>query len=167
DVSRLAKAKNAEAYLFVEQAYEESPNFFVSGAAFADARQMSHTNSFQSDYAWGQQKLLNYTNKHGDKLQMMLTYPADYQPGKKYPMVVYYYEKLSQGFHQYVVPSERATYNTTVFSQSGYFVLRPDIVFQARNPGYSGLDCVTSAVSAVLSKVPDIDAKRVGNMGHS
>ena len=98
---------------------------------------------------------------------MMLTYPANYEPGKKYPMVVYYYEKLSQGFHQYVTPSERSPYNTSVFSQNGYFVLRPDIVFQARNPGYSGLDCVTSAVRTALSKVPDIDAKRVGNMGHS
>ena len=63
---------------------------------------MSHTNAFQSEYAWGKQVLMHYTNKRGDKLQMMLTYPADYQPGKKYPMVVYYYEKLSQGFHQYV-----------------------------------------------------------------
>jgi dipeptidyl aminopeptidase/acylaminoacyl peptidase len=108
-----------------------------------------------------------YTNKRGDKLQMMLTYPADYKPGKKYPMVVYYYEKLSQGFHQYVTPSDRSPYNTSVFSQNGYFVLRPDVVFQFRNPGYSGLDCVTSAVSAALAKVPDIDAKKVGNMGHS
>jgi dipeptidyl aminopeptidase/acylaminoacyl peptidase len=98
---------------------------------------------------------------------MMLTYPANYEPGKKYPMVVYYYEKLSQGFHQYVNPSERSPYSTQNFSQNGYFVLRPDIVFQARNPGFSGLDCVESAVRTVLGKVADIDAKRVGNMGHS
>src|SRR5206468_10334280 len=49
----------------------------------------------------------------------------------------------------------------------GYFVLRPDIVFQARNPGYSGLDCVESAVRNAIAKVADIDPKRVGNMGHS
>src|SRR4029079_459991 len=122
------------------------PNFFVAGASLSDAKRVSNTNAFQSDYAWGRQELMSYANKRGDKLQMMLTYPADYQPGKKYPMVVYYYEKLSQGFHQYVVPSERATYKPSVFSQNGYFVLRPDIVFQARNPGYSGLDCVTAAV---------------------
>ena len=166
-VTGLRKAKNADVYLLEEQTYEESPNYFIAGPTLADGRQLSHTNAFQSDYAWGRQVLLPYTNKRGDKLQMMLTYPANYQPGRKYPMVVYYYEKLSQGFHQYVVPSTRSPYNTSVFSQNGYFVLRPDIVFQARNPGYSGLDCVTSAVSAVLAKVPDIDAKRVGNMGHS
>jgi dipeptidyl aminopeptidase/acylaminoacyl peptidase len=166
-VSGLRKADNAAVFLVQEQTYEESPDYFVAGPGLADAKQVSHTNAFQDQFAWGKQVLMGYTNKRGDKLQMMLTYPADYQPGRKYPMVVYYYEKLSQGFHQYVVPSDRSTYNTSVFSQNGYFVLRPDIVFQARNPGYSGLDCVTSAVATVLSKVPDIDPKRVGNMGHS
>jgi dienelactone hydrolase len=167
NVSRLAKAKNADVYLLEQQTYEEPPNVFVAGPTLSDAKQVSHIDVFQSDYAWGKQVLMPYTNKRGDRLQMMLTYPADYQPGKKYPMVVYYYEKLSDGFHNYVTPNDRNPYNTTVFSQNGYFVLRPDIVFQARNPGYSGLDCVVSAVSAVLAKVPDIDAKRVGNMGHS
>jgi hypothetical protein len=166
-VSGLRKADNANVFLLEEQTYEESPNYFVATSSLGDAKQVSHTNAFQSQYAWGKQVLMPYSNKRGDKLQMMLTYPADYQPGKKYPMVVYYYEKLSQGFHQYVIPSERSTYNTSVFSQNGYFVLRPDIVFQARNPGYSGLDCVTSAVATAISKVADIDAKRVGNMGHS
>src|SRR5205823_3726187 len=73
---------------------------------------------------------------------------------------------LSQGFHQWVAPTERSTYNTSVFSQNGYFVLRPDIVFRFRDPGYSGLDCVTSAVKAALA-TGMIDPKRVGNMGHS
>jgi dipeptidyl aminopeptidase/acylaminoacyl peptidase len=54
-----------------------------------------------------------------------------------------------------------------VFSQAGYFVLRPDIRFQPRDPGYSGLDCVVSAVKAAEAAVPDIDPKHVGNFGHS
>ncbi len=167
NVTNLRRAENADVYLLEEQTAEESPNYYVAGAALADAKRVSQTNAFQGDYAWGKQVLMNYANKRGDKLQMMLTYPANYEPGKKYPMVVYYYEKLSQGFHQYLAPNERNPYNTEVFSQNGYFVLRPDIVFQARNPGYSGLDCVTSAVAAVEAEVADIDAKRVGNMGHS
>lgn len=166
NVGRLTRAKSADVFLFEQQSSEDSPDFFVGSAALSDAKQVSHTNAFQSDYAWGKQVLLPYTNKRGDTLQMMLTYPADYQPGRRYPMVVYYYEKLSQGFHQYIVPTDRATYNTTVFSQNGYFVLRPDVVFQPRDAGFSGLDCVTSAVNTVLA-TGMIDPKRVGNMGHS
>jgi dipeptidyl aminopeptidase/acylaminoacyl peptidase len=166
-ISNLRKATNADVYLLEEQSFSESPNYFVAGPSLADAKPVSNTNAFQRDYAWGKQVLMDYANTRGDRLQMMLTYPANYEPGKKYPMVVYYYEKLSQGFHQYVAPSERSPYSTQNFSQNAYFVLRPDIVFQARNPGYSGLDCVESAVRTALAKVADIDPKRVGNMGHS
>jgi dipeptidyl aminopeptidase/acylaminoacyl peptidase len=166
-VTRLAQAKNAPTvFAYVAQSAEASPNVYVATASLADAQQVSRTNAFVSDRAWGKQVLMEYTNRHGDRLQMMLTYPADYQPGKQYPMVVYYYEKLSQGFHQWVAPTDRSTYNTSVFSQNGYFVLRPDILFRAREPGYSGLDCVTSAVKAALA-MGMIDPKRVGNMGHS
>jgi dipeptidyl aminopeptidase/acylaminoacyl peptidase len=166
-ITGLRKAQDADVYLMEEQSFAASPNYFVAGSSLADAKPVSNTNAFQSNYAWGKQELMPYTNRRGDKLQMMLTYPANYEPGKKYPMVVYYYEKLSQGFHQYVAPSERSPYSTQNFSQNGYFVLRPDIVFQPRNPGYSGLDCVESAVRQVIKNVADIDPKRVGNMGHS
>lgn len=166
-VSGLRKAQDADVYIMQQQSFADSPNYFVSNASLGDAKPVSNTNAFQSDYAWGKQVLMNYQNRRGDKLQMMLTYPANYEPGKKYPMVVYYYEKLSQGFHQYVSPSERSPYSTQNFSQNGYFVLRPDILFQPRNPGYSGLDCVESAVRQAIKNVADIDPKRVGNMGHS
>ncbi len=167
-IGGLQKARDAESYLFTEQSYADSPNYLAATSdALSTAAPVSKTNPFQGDYGWGKQVLMDYKNKRGDKLQMMLTYPANYQPGKKYPMLVYYYEKLSQGFHQYVGPSDRTVYNTQNFSQEGYFVLRPDVVFQKRNPGWSGLDCVTSAVKTAVAAVAEIDAKKVGAMGHS
>jgi acetyl esterase/lipase len=167
NVGGLMKAKDAEVYAFTRQTFQNAPQLNITTGVFTNAKQVSHTNEFLKDYAWSRQQLMNYTNGHGDKLQMMLAYPANYEPGKKYPMVVYYYEKLSQGFHNFVAPSSTAMYNVTIFSQAGYFVLRPDILFQPRNAGPSGLDCVTSAVKAALAAVPDIDPKRVGAMGHS
>ncbi len=167
-IGQLRKARDADTHLYLEQSFGDSPDYFVATSdALASATQVSHTNAFQGDYAWGRQVLLDYRNRRGEKLQMMLTYPANYQPGRKYPMVVYYYERLSNGFHQYVGLSDRSVYNTQVFSQEGYFVLRPDVVFQKRDPGWSGLDCVTSAVRTALGSVADIDARKVGAMGHS
>jgi dipeptidyl aminopeptidase/acylaminoacyl peptidase len=165
-VSRLEKARTADVFSYVAQSHDESPNLFVGDGTLRGATRVSQTNAFLADHAWGRQVLMDYVTARGDTLQMMLTYPADYQPGRRYPMVVYYYEKLSQGFHQFVVPTTRATYNTSVFSQNGYFVLRPDIRFRARDPGWSGLDCVTAAVKAALASGM-IDPARVGNMGHS
>src|SRR5207247_7682625 len=97
-VGGLLKAKDADVYAFMMQTFADPPQLHVSTGAFSDAKPVSHTNEFLKDFAWGKQVLMNYTNKRGDKLQMMLTYPAGYQPGKKYPMVVNYYDKLSKGF---------------------------------------------------------------------
>ncbi len=169
-VSRLARARDADVFSYVVESYEQAPELHVARGGLADsfaaAQQLSHMNDFLKEYAWGKQDLLSYVTPQGDTLQMMLTYPANYDPGKQYPMVVYYYEKLSQGYQQFIVPTERATYNTTVFSQNGYFVLRPDVRFRPRDPGLSGLDCVRAAVKTVL-EMGMVDPARVGNMGHS
>jgi dipeptidyl aminopeptidase/acylaminoacyl peptidase len=166
-VGGLTKAEDADVYAWTAQSHSAPPQLNVSSGEFTDAQQITNANEWLKERAWGKQVLMDYRNKRGDKLQMMLTYPADYEPGKKYPMVVYYYEKLSQGFHNFIVPSASSAYNVTVFSQAGYFVLRPDIRFEPRDPGMSGLDCVTAAVKTTLAAVPDIDPKKVGNFGHS
>src|SRR5262249_28414408 len=127
---------------------------------------VTSTNPFQQEYLWGRSSLVEYHNGNGDRLQGALYYPAGYETGKQYPMIVYVYERLSGGVHNYAVPSERSSYNAAVFTSNGYFVLQPDIVFRAREPGASAVDCVTHAVKQVLASGM-IDPKRVGLVGHS
>jgi dipeptidyl aminopeptidase/acylaminoacyl peptidase len=165
-VARLQKARDAEVYAYVVQAYDDSPDYFAGGPDLASARQVTRTNPFQADYAWGRSELVAFTNASGEQLQGILTYPAGYEPGKQYPMIVYFYEKLTQTLHNYVVPSERSPYNVTAFSANGYFVLRPDITFRPRDPGLSLVETVVPAVDAVLA-TGMVDPKRVGVAGHS
>ena len=101
-----------------------------------------------------------------DRLQGILHYPAGFEAGKTYPMVVYMYEKLSRNLHNYAVPSDRSPYNPAVFTSKGYFFLSPDITFRPRDPGLSALDAVESAVRRVLGS-GHVDPKRVGLVGHS
>ena len=165
-VTQLGKAKDADVFEYVVQTFTESPNAFVGGPNLKDPRQVTKTNAFQSNYAWGHEELIEYKNSHGERLQGALYYPAGYDPGKKYPMVVYMYEKLSDGLHQYSAPSERNYYNVGAVTSHGYFMLEPDIVFRPRDPGVSVVDCVTSAVKRVI-QMNIIDPKKVGVMGHS
>ncbi len=165
-VRGLEKAKNADVYAYTQAAWNESPNLFVAGADLKSAKKISDTNPFAGDYAWGKAELVDYKNSHGDRLQGALYYPANYDAGKKYPMIVQIYEIESNELHNWAAPSERITYNATVWTQNGYFVLRPDITFKPRNPGLSALDCVTSGVKAVLAKGM-VDPKRIGLVGHS
>jgi len=166
NVGRLDKAKDADVYVYVSQDFDRSPNLYVAGPTLANARQVSHTNPFQSDYRWGHAELIDYQNDWGEDLQGALFYPADYEPGKQYPMIVYIYEIRSPSVHQYVVPSSRSAYNTTVWTSQGYFVLQPDIVYRDRDPGRSAVAAIVPAVNKVL-ETGMVDAKKVGLTGHS
>jgi dienelactone hydrolase len=165
-VGRLAKAKNADVFQYVVQSFEDSPDAFVAGSDLKNAKQVTATNPFQSKYAWGRAELVEFKSEKGQRLQGVLRYPAGYERGKKYPMIVYVYEKRSDALHQYSAPSEREYYNVSSFTSAGYFEFEPDIVFRPREPGLSVVECVRPAVAAVVA-MGAVDPKRIGMIGHS
>lgn len=165
-VTRLAKAKEADVYAYASEDFDDSPDVFVGDANLKDAKQVTKTNPQQSNFAWGRSELVEYKTEKGERLQGALFYPANYEAGKKYPMVVYLYERLSDGLHRYSAPSERDYYNTAAFTQQGYFLFQPDIKFQPREPGLSVVACVTPAVKKVV-EMGLVEARKVGVVGHS
>lgn len=165
-VSALARADSAPRYTFTRQRFDESPTLHAAGATLADPRAIVSTNAFQGDYAWGKSEILNFTSTIGRSLQAILYYPANYDAKKKYPMIVYTYELLSDGLHRYIVPRENDYYNANVFTQNGYFVLMPDIVFRPREPGVAVLHAVEPAVRAVIARGL-VDPANIGHAGHS
>jgi dienelactone hydrolase len=162
----LRKAEKSDYFVYSSGTYSNSPNVYRTSNSFADALKISDTNPQQSKYAWGKSELVSYRNKDGKALLGSLFYPANYEPGKKYPMVVYIYELLSNDVNRYVTPSPRSPYNTTNFTSQGYFVFHPDIVYKTNQPGLSAVECVVPAVEAVI-KTGMIDEKKIGIMGHS
>lgn len=166
NVTRISKAKDADVFAYLVQGFDDSPDYFAGGPDLAAATQVSATNPFQTDYAWGRSQLLDFRNAHGKELQAALFYPANWEPGRKYPMIVYIYEITSNTVHGYTAPSERNAYNPTVWTQNGYFVLRPDIVYRDRNPGLSAVEALVPAVKAAAA-TGMIDESKVGLIGHS
>lgn len=162
----LTQAKKADRMTFIMGSFEDSPNAYVTNGLFSQAKPITKTNPQQAKYLWGHTQLIQYKSRKGDALQGELIYPADYQKGKKYPMVVYIYEKLSDSLHRYIAPSDTSAYNPQAFSQNGYFVLMPDIVYHGRQPGLSAVDSIEPAVAEAL-KLGDVDATKVGLVGHS
>jgi dipeptidyl aminopeptidase/acylaminoacyl peptidase len=166
NVTGLRKAKDADVYTYTAEAFDVSPNVFATDAALKTPHQVTDTNPFAKDYAWGKARLIEYKSPAGERLQGALFYPANYDPAKKYPLIVHIYERESQFLHRYFPVTERSPYTEAVWSAKGYFVLMPDIVFRKRDPGMSVLECVTAATKKVL-ETGMIDAKRVGLIGHS
>lgn len=168
-VAGLAKAEKADVFTYSVQDADDSPDLFVGGPDLSGAKQLTNTNAFLPKYAWTRAELVDYTVTRGKQkipLQGILQYPANYEPGKKYPMVVYLYEKLSDGLHRFTNPSERDYYNGATLTQNGYFYFQPDIVFAPGEPGVSVAECVTAAVNKVVS-MGAVDGAKVGVMGHS
>jgi dienelactone hydrolase len=165
-LERLTRADSADTFAFTRERFDDSPDWFVGGPALRNARQVTELNPFQSRFAWGHAELVDFTSTAGIELQGVLLYPADYDPARRYPMIVYTYERLSQNLHNYVVPSERSYYNFNVFTANGYFVLMPDIVYRGRDPGVSALEAVEPAVQTIVDR-GIVDPQRIGIVGHS
>ncbi len=166
-VTGLTKARDADRYALRMERWDDSPDVFVSdGADLEDLTQVFETNPFQAEYAWGRTELVSYTTDAGHDLQAILAYPANFEEGRQYPLILYQYERLSDGLHRYRVPSERSYYDYQTWSQQGYFVLMPDIVYEPGRPGPSALDAVEHALDAAVA-TGHVDPQRMGLIGHS
>ena len=85
----------------------------------------------------------------GIPLQGILYKPENFDPSKKYPMIVYLYEKLSQNLNHFVDPRPMDSINISYYVSNGYLVFTPDIVYTTGYPGQSALKCVLGGVNAV------------------
>jgi len=165
-VGGLIKAKEAETYVFTEQRFEEFPDLWVSGGALTDVKKVSDANPQQGNYVWGRSELIDYVNADGTPLRAILTKPDDFDPSKKYPLMVYIYEELTDGLHRYTPPAPGTSINVSRYVSNGYVILQPDIIYDTGYPGESALKCVIPAAQRVVS-MGFIDPKRIGIQGHS
>jgi len=165
-VGAVTKAKNAETVVFTLSRTEEFPDLWLSDTTFKDMKKVSNANPQQAGYVMGRSELIEYVNSDGKKLRAMLTKPENFDPTKKYPLMVYIYEELTQGLHSYAAPNVGTSINIPRYVSNGYVVLRPDIVYETGYPGQSAEKCVIPAVNTVLA-MGFIDPKRIGIQGHS
>jgi dipeptidyl aminopeptidase/acylaminoacyl peptidase len=165
-IGRPTKAKDANVIMYTEQTFEEFPDVWVSSTNFKRPEKITDANPQQADYKWGRRVLVDYTDQRGHRLQATLALPADYEEGKKYPMVIYFYEKMSQRHHQYSMPTYDDRPHMSTYASNGYLVLMPDIIYDEGKPGSSALDDVTAAAQKVID-LGYADPERIGLQGHS
>jgi len=165
-IGQAQKAEKADRVVFTEQTFNEFPDYWVSTTTFTSPRKVTDANPQLSQYAWGSKVLVDYTNGKGQKLQATLTLPAGYQPGKKYPMLVYFYEIMSNTHHTFSMPVYDDRPHISTYASNGYLVVQPDVVYEIGKPGSSAVDCVESAVKKVID-LGYADPQHIGLQGHS
>ena len=160
------KARNASTMVFTLSRFEEFPDLWSTGGSFVDMAKVSDANPQQEEYVWGRSELVEYQNTDGKILKAVLTKPEDFDPSRKYPLMVYIYEELSQGLHRYVPPAPGTSINLSRYVSNGYVLLQPDIVYDVGYPGESAMKCVIPAVQRIVG-MGFIDTARIGIQGHS
>lgn len=162
----MKKAKETERYIFVKSSYEKSPDLYVT-TDFRDQKQLTRINTQQENYNWGTNELVHWKASDGRAATGILYKPEDFDPGKKYPMIVYFYERLSDGLHTYVPPTPTPSrLNISFFVSNGYLVFAPDIAYTAGYPGRSAANYINSGVE-FLKQNPWVDGERIGIQGQS
>ena len=160
-------ADDADVVSFTRSTFQEFPDIWVADGDLDDARKVTDANPQQDEYRWGTAELVEWTSNDGIPLQGILYKPEGFDPAEKYPMMVYFYERSSDGLHGYTVPAPgSSSINRTFYVSRGYLLFVPDIPYSIGYPGESALDAV---VPGVLDMVDQgfVDRENIGVQGHS
>jgi len=162
------KAKEADRLLWRKSTFEMYPDLWASDINFRNPQQISVANPQQSDYRWGNVELVEWVSFANDTLQGLLYTPEDMDPDKKYPMIVFFYERSSDGLHNHQVPApSRSTINRSYSVSNGYVVFMTDIPYTVGYPGQSAYNSIVSGTKAMTNQFDFIDRENIGIQGQS
>jgi dipeptidyl aminopeptidase/acylaminoacyl peptidase len=174
------KAKNNMSFVYSKENYTTSPDLYYASAEVAahssaasspggelNAERLSSINPQQASYNWGTAELYQWKAFNGKPATGILYRPEDFDSTKKYPMIIYFYEKLSDNLNFYQAPAPTPSrLNIPFFVSRGYLVFTPDISYTKGQPGKDAYNYIVSGAQA-LSKKKWVDAKNIGIQGQS
>ena len=161
---QLQRSKDGKVLIFTRENFTESPNLWMTRDLFKTQTRLSDINSQQKEYNWGTAELVSWTSANGVPCDGILFKPEDFDPSKKYPMIVYFYETISQGLYHYKKPLSSSSASYCV--SNGYLYFTPDIHYVVGHPGQSAVDCIMSGID-MLCKNPWVDEKNMAISGIS
>ena len=162
----VGRARDADVLLVSASRFDTFPELHTTDPNFSDPAKVSDVGAQKAQFHWGTSELMAFTNAKGVPLKASLYKPENFDPKKKYPLMVYIYERLSQNVHNFVNPAPSNGINAALYVSNGYIVLMPDIAYTTGQPGKSALDAVLPAVDKLVS-LGFIDEKVIGIQGHS
>ena len=152
--------------VFTRESQDVFPDLWITDTRFRNPIQLTNLQRQLDAFNWGRAELVSYRSADGVPLQGIVIKPGDYDPSKKYPVFVYYYEQFSQRLHVFnqTVINHRPGFG--YYASNGYVVFLPDIHFVEGRPGMSAVKSLVPAVQKVIDMgIADPDA--IGLHGHS
>jgi dipeptidyl aminopeptidase/acylaminoacyl peptidase len=162
----VGRAQQADVLLVTASRFDEFPDVYTTDSTFARLGKVSNGGAQLAPFQWGSAELMTYQNADGVSLKAALYKPYGFDPKKKYPMMIFLYERLSQNVNNFVNPAPGTSINIPYYVSNGYLVLTPDIVYSVGHPGQSALKCVLPAIQSVVDR-GFVDENNIGIQGHS
>lgn len=167
-ITKLEKADSSDVVILRQMSLLEYPEIQLTDLSFQKREKLTTTNPHQKDYNWATVELFSWEAYNGDSLSGLLYKPEDFDSTKNYPLVVYFYERYTRGFHYYYAPKPTASIvYPTEYASNGYMVFIPDISYEVGHPAKSAYNAIVSGTDALLKKYPYIDSNRMALQGQS
>jgi dipeptidyl aminopeptidase/acylaminoacyl peptidase len=160
------KAKNADQFLVTATTFRDPADLWLTSSAFAKFEKVTEANPQMAGYSWGTAELMNFRSNDGVALKAAVYKPENFDATKKYPLMVYIYERLSQNVNNFSEPRPTNSINVPIYVSNGYVVITPDIAYKIGYPGDSAMSAVLPAIQKLVDE-GYIDEKRIGIQGHS
>lgn len=161
------KAKETNTLLFTRESYTEFPDVWTSTTTFSSPKKITNANPQMKNYLWGSVEMVRWTSLDNIPLQGLLYKPENFDPTKKYPMLVYFYEKSSDQLYSHFKPQPSwSIIQRTMCTSNGYLVFVPDIVYKIGLPGESAYNSIMPGVTSLIEK-GFVDEKKIGIQGQS
>ncbi|WP_089355093.1 alpha/beta hydrolase family protein [Ekhidna lutea] len=165
--SSFAKARDSKNLIFTQENFQTFPDILATEVSFGSIKKVSDINPQQKEYKWGTIELVNWTSLDGQKMEGMLVKPEGFDPSKKYPMIVNFYEKSSNGLNRHREPYPgRSTITYSFYASRGYLIFNPNVNYKTGYPGEDAYNCVIPGVTSLIEK-GFVDEDNVGVQGHS
>jgi dipeptidyl aminopeptidase/acylaminoacyl peptidase len=161
------KAKKAATIIYTQETFGQYPDIRLTDLSFKRSIPLTDGYKQQQPIRWGSAELVSWTSLDGKPLQGVVYKPADFDPQKKYPLLVNFYERNSETLYSYHMPEpHRSTLDYHFYNSNGYIIFNPDVTYEDGYPGESCFNSVMPGISQLISK-GYIDEKAIGAQGHS
>ena len=165
-IGQVTRPRDADRLFVTYSRYDMFPDVWTTDLAFEGGKKLTDGCPIRREVSWGSAELVNWRSDDGTELKGYLVKPDGFDANKKYPMMVYFYERSSNRIHSFVSPSIGTSPNAAYYVSNGYLWFVPDIVYRDGYPGESCEKCVVSGVQHLITK-GFVDQDRIGAAGHS
>ncbi len=163
---RFQASEDRKTFIYSKENYENTADLYLS-SNFKDETRLTDINPQQHKYNWGSAELVKWTTPNGNDAEGILYKPEDFDPNKKYPIIAYFYEKLSQGLYSYHEPAPTPSrLMISFFVSNGYLVFAPDIKYHTGYPGRAAEEYINSGMK-YLAQNNWVDETKMGIQGQS